>query len=84
MRWIVSTRFNNLDKIARVSAPKLFIHGRADERVPFDMAEQLFAAAPAPKRQLWLARARHDETFYVERARATQAMAEFVSDVARR
>jgi fermentation-respiration switch protein FrsA (DUF1100 family) len=77
-------RFDNLDKLARISAPTLFIHGRQDERVPFDMAERLFAAAHAPKWHLWLERARHDETFYVERARATRAIAEFVSELARR
>jgi fermentation-respiration switch protein FrsA (DUF1100 family) len=27
----------------------LFIHGTADEVVPFEMGQRLFAAAPAPK-----------------------------------
>jgi fermentation-respiration switch protein FrsA (DUF1100 family) len=33
--------------------PVLFIHGTADEDIPYTMSEQLFAVTPEPKR-LWL------------------------------
>jgi fermentation-respiration switch protein FrsA (DUF1100 family) len=76
---LVRTRFDNLSRIARVRAPKLFIHSRADEVVPFDMAEGLYTAAPGPKRNLWLDRVGHDETFYQAREQATRALREFVA-----
>src|SRR6476661_930003 len=53
-RLLLRNRFDNLAKIAKVAAPKLVIHGREDRVVPIAMAEQLYAAALAPKRQLWL------------------------------
>lgn len=36
--------------VGRLSVPLLIIHGDADEVVPFSMGEELFAAAPGPKR----------------------------------
>jgi fermentation-respiration switch protein FrsA (DUF1100 family) len=78
MRQLLHTRFDNLSKVARVKVPKLFIHSRRDQVVPFGMAEQLFAAAALPKQQLWLTRSNHDGTFYTERALAVAAMQEFL------
>ena len=60
-RWLVRSQFDNLSKVCAVTAPKLFIHSRADERVPFEMSERLYAAAAEPKSALWLDRVRHDE-----------------------
>jgi fermentation-respiration switch protein FrsA (DUF1100 family) len=42
-------RFSSLDKIGQVAMPKLFIHARADEVVPFAHGQRLFAAARDPK-----------------------------------
>ena len=60
-RWLVRSQFDNLTKVAAVTVPKLFIHSRADERVPFAMGERLYAAAAEPKSALWLDRMKHDE-----------------------
>lgn len=49
--WLARNRFASIDKIARVNMPKLFVHARADESVPFSHGERLFARATAPK---WL------------------------------
>jgi fermentation-respiration switch protein FrsA (DUF1100 family) len=53
LRFFVRTDFPNLDDISRVRAPKLLIHSRTDEVVPFWMAEKLFAEAKEPK-ELWV------------------------------
>jgi hypothetical protein len=45
--------FASIEKIARVQAPLLMIHGSADTTIPIGLGEQLFAAANAPKQ--WLA-----------------------------
>jgi fermentation-respiration switch protein FrsA (DUF1100 family) len=63
LRFLVRTDFPNLDTIASVRAPKLFIHSRTDQVVPFWMGEKLFAAARAPKEQWIIDRARHRDTF---------------------
>jgi fermentation-respiration switch protein FrsA (DUF1100 family) len=51
-RWFMRSNYDNLSKVARISCRKLFIHGRADEMIPFEMGERLFAAAAEPK---WIA-----------------------------
>jgi alpha-beta hydrolase superfamily lysophospholipase len=57
--WVLTQRFDSLEKIADVKAPTLFIHGRADRFVPPTMSEQLFAAAKAPKQLLLIDGAGH-------------------------
>ncbi|MBA3976056.1 MAG: peptidase [Candidatus Solibacter sp.] len=41
--------FDSLSRIRRVHAPMLVIHGTRDEIIPFEMGQQLFAAANEPK-----------------------------------
>lgn len=44
--------FDSLSRIRRVKAPLLVIHGTRDEIIPFEMGQQLFAAANESK-QFW-------------------------------
>ncbi|MBI3856276.1 MAG: alpha/beta hydrolase [Planctomycetes bacterium] len=60
-RFLVRTRFDNLEKVARIACRKLFLHSRRDEIVPFEMGERLFAAASAPKECEWFATAGHND-----------------------
>lgn len=77
-RWLVRTRFDNLSKVARVRAPKLFVHSRMDEVVPFEMGQRLFAAAPEPKQALWLDRSSHNALFLVEEPPLGGAIRDFL------
>jgi fermentation-respiration switch protein FrsA (DUF1100 family) len=81
VRWMVRTRFDNLAKIRKIQAPKLMIHSRTDEVVPFEMSERLFEAATEPKSALWLDRAGHNETFYAQRQRVTRAVRSFLQSL---
>jgi uncharacterized protein len=45
-----SQRFDSIDKIGRVDAPLLVLHGTADDTVPFGLGVALFDAAREPKR----------------------------------
>lgn len=56
---VLTQRFDSLDKIAEVTAPTLFVHGKEDRLVPPSMSEQLFAAAKAPKRLVLIDGAGH-------------------------
>jgi fermentation-respiration switch protein FrsA (DUF1100 family) len=47
--FLVSDIFNSLLKIPMVQSPKLFLHSRQDEVVPFSLAKKLFDAAVPPK-----------------------------------
>jgi fermentation-respiration switch protein FrsA (DUF1100 family) len=48
--WFLRTKFDNVGKVAKISVPKLIIHSRDDEMIPFRMAEKLLEAAAEPKR----------------------------------
>ena len=45
----LSVKFDSLAKITKIRCPKLIIHSRNDEIVPFRLGEKLFDAAPGPK-----------------------------------
>jgi uncharacterized protein len=47
--WMARNRFASVDKIARVSMPKLFIHARADADIPVTHGRRLFELARPPK-----------------------------------
>jgi fermentation-respiration switch protein FrsA (DUF1100 family) len=59
-RWFMRTSYDNLSKVRAIACPKLFVHGRPDEIVPFDMAERLFEAAAEPKEKAWFDRGDHN------------------------
>jgi hypothetical protein len=62
-RWLPRTRLPNLENVRRVAAPKLFIHSRADEVIPFWMGQKLFESASQPKEFWILDDVRHNDTF---------------------
>jgi hypothetical protein len=46
---LLNINFNSASLIAQITCPKLFIHGKRDEIVPFGLGEELFKLAPPPK-----------------------------------
>jgi hypothetical protein len=62
-RTLMSNRFDNLAKIGRCRRPVFVIHGTADEVVPVDQGERLFAAANEPKQFLAIEGAGHGAEF---------------------
>jgi len=50
VRFLVTQKFDNIDRIDDIKVPLLIAHGTQDGIVPFSMGEKLFAAARAPKR----------------------------------
>ena len=69
--------FENERKLPAVARPVLVMHGREDEVIPFSHGEALFAAAPAPKRFLWVPGAGHNDLAEVAGPRYWQALREF-------
>ena len=61
--FFVPTHYNNLKRIGHVTVPKLIIHGREDEIVPFSMGQKLFEAAKAPRYFFPVRDAGHNDTF---------------------
>jgi len=56
---LLHQRFDSLNKVRSLSLPVLFFHGTADRLVPAHMSQELFAAAPEPKRLLLIPDAGH-------------------------
>jgi hypothetical protein len=50
-RWLVRTKFDNHARLKEYRGPLFIAHGTADEIVPFDQGEALFAASPSPVKQ---------------------------------
>ncbi len=48
--WLMLDQFRSQDIITKVKAPILILHGTDDRIIPFTLGEQLYAAAPEPKR----------------------------------
>ncbi len=70
-------RFRTVDKLPRVKAPVLVIHGTADGVVGFAHGRRLYELAPAPKRQLWVQGAGHNDLAWVAGERYWDALRQF-------
>lgn len=62
VRWLLSQKFDSIDKIADIHMPLLVVHGLDDRYVPPRFSEQLFAAAQEPKRLLLVPGASHNNS----------------------
>jgi len=77
VRWLASYRYDNGDKVTRITQPLLIIHSRGDEIIPFEQGERLFQQASEPKQFLEL-RGRHNDGFYVSRDEYLAVMGAFL------
>ncbi len=77
VRWLASYRYDNGDKVTRITQPLLIIHSRGDEIIPFEQGERLFRRASEPKQFLEL-RGRHNDGFYVSRDEYLAALGAFL------
>jgi len=67
LQWIISQKFDSIDKIARVRMPVLIVHGDSDRYVPSRFGKALFAAARPPKRLLLVEGGTHNNSMRVGR-----------------
>jgi fermentation-respiration switch protein FrsA (DUF1100 family) len=80
IEYVVKSRFDSLHKIRDVQAPILIVHGTRDEVVPFAMGQQLFAAAPEPKRFYSIAGAGHNNVLEAGGESYLAGLKDFVED----
>lgn len=67
MDAIMTQPFASVDKVARVGAPLMVVHGTKDTRVPFALGQKLYKAAVQPKTFVQVEGGTHENT----NARAT-------------
>jgi uncharacterized protein len=83
VRWIAASRYNSIDKIAKVTVPKLFLHANQDEVIPLAHGRRLYQAAPQPKTFIEL-RGGHGDAFEVDSVSYFQGIAAFLTRTAAR
>ncbi len=81
--YIPKSRFDSLDKIARVRAPILIVHGTQDQTIPFSMGRRLYEAAPEPKSFLPIEGAGHNDIPLVGGERYLERLRTFISGSAK-
>ncbi len=72
-------RFASIEKISKVHAPLLMIHGNADTTIPIALGKKLFDAASTPKQWLVIEGGAHSDLDEVGRAQYQAALQDFKS-----
>jgi pimeloyl-ACP methyl ester carboxylesterase len=80
IRWIAASRYASIERIGRMTLPKLFLHARGDEVIPIAHGRRLYEAAAPPKRFVEL-RGTHGDTFEVDSAAYYGAIGGFVAEL---
>jgi fermentation-respiration switch protein FrsA (DUF1100 family) len=78
VRWIAASRFSSLEKIGRVTVPKLFLHATEDEVIPLAHGRRLYQAASEPKTFVEL-RGGHGDAFDVDSAAYFGSISNFLA-----
>ncbi|HUU81482.1 MAG TPA: alpha/beta hydrolase [Acidobacteriota bacterium] len=78
--YFLPPHYHNRERLGRVIVPKLIIHGRDDEIVPFSMGEELYDIASEPKYFFPIARAHHNDTYLVGGKTYFEKLSAFVRD----
>ncbi|MEK6653204.1 MAG: alpha/beta hydrolase [Nitrospirota bacterium] len=60
VRLISRYHYSTIDKVSMIDIPKLFIHSRQDELIPFEQGIRLFEKASAPKEFLQITGSHND------------------------
>jgi len=65
-QYFITNRYHSLAKVEHIKAPKLFIHAKADQQIPFTETIQLFEKAKQPKLLHLTDNANHLGTYSIE------------------
>ena len=74
VRWLLSQKFDSIDKIDRIGMPLLVVHGLEDRYVPSRFSQQLFNAAQEPKQLLLIPGGTHNNSMSLAGNRYRQAI----------
>ncbi|MEB3232658.1 MAG: alpha/beta hydrolase [Leptolyngbyaceae bacterium] len=79
--WILTQRFESLEKVRSLPVPLLLIHGTADDIIPPTMSQSLYDAAPAAQSLVWIAGAGHNDLPLVGGHVYVEALQSFVHSI---
>jgi len=75
---LVFDKYDSISRIGNLALPKLFIHSRKDDLIPFEQGERLYRAAAAPKEFLEI-RGGHNEGFLDSEEIYIQSIDDFIN-----
>jgi fermentation-respiration switch protein FrsA (DUF1100 family) len=78
VRWLMKDTWHTDERITRISAPLLVLHGEQDRVVPIRFGEQLFALANEPKRMVRFPQGGHVN---LDEFGAPKAVKEFLAEL---
>lgn len=76
--WLSTMKWQNLEKVAALKIPKLFIHGERDRVIPHAFGQALYQHAAEPKQFLTLAEADHNDTYIAGGEKYFHALRSFI------
>ena len=82
VRWIAASRYPSIERVGDLTIPKLFLHARGDEVIPFVHGRRLFEAAAGPKEFIPL-QGGHGNAFEVDSAAYYGAIERFIAELER-
>ena len=78
IKWMITVKYDALEKIKDITIPKLIIHSKDDEIIPFRLGERLFEAAPQPK-EFYQMRGSHNEAIFMNKEEYSSRVNNFLS-----
>ena len=76
--WLfVTQKYDSLKKVGKIDIPKLFIHSKNDEIIPFRHGKRLFEAAGEPK-EFYVMQGGHNDAFYIYSDECMQRIENFL------
>jgi uncharacterized protein len=78
---LLNQRFASLEKVPSLQMPTLYIHGLADQLIPFKMSQRLFDATRSPKQIKFFPKAGHNDVAKVGGMAYTQTVRTFLDQV---
>lgn len=79
---LLNQRFESLQKIPQLKIPVLLIHGNRDQKIPHEMSQRLYAAAPQPKTLVIIEGGEHSNSRAVGWVEYRDAVKSFVKQYA--
>ena len=76
--WMISAELNTRGNVENLKMPKLFIHGTADNLIPYTLGRELYKSAADPKEFYSIVGAGHNNTFQVGGTKYFDTIKEFV------
>ena len=78
--FFISAKFDSVSRIKGLNIPKLIIHSKNDDIVPFAQSVKLFKAAPEPKKHLVLVGS-HNSCYMDSRHEYVKGISEFLEKI---